>query len=261
MLFDSHAHYNDEKFNADRDELLASMHENNVGLIMNSCSSLGEIEDIFAICEKYPFVYASVGIHPHEVENLTENDMLTLKEYAKNPKIKAIGEIGLDYHYDFSPRETQKKWFARQAETAKELNMPVIIHDREAHKDCMDILRACDIRETGGVFHCYAGSAEMAREILDWGMYIAFGGTLTFKNSVRPAEVAKYVPLDRIVIETDCPYLTPEPHRGKRNSSLYIHYVAERLAEIKGVTAEEIENATFENAKKCFKITEGEAAL
>ncbi len=254
MLFDSHAHYNDEKFDDDRDALLASMPENNVGLIMNSCSSLDEVPLIFGICEKYPFVYASVGVHPHEVGSMTEGDITTLREYAKNPKVRAIGEIGLDYYYDFSPRDIQKKWFARQVELAKELNMPVIIHDRDAHKDCMDILRACSVRETGGVFHCYAGSVEMAREILDWGMYIAFGGSLTFKNSVRPVEVAKYVPLDRIVIETDCPYLTPVPHRGKRNSSLYIHYVAEKLAEIRGMSAEEIENITYENAKRCFKM-------
>ena len=254
MLFDSHAHYNDERFDEDRYELLATMQENNVGLIMNSCSSLDEIPLIFEICEKFPFVYASAGIHPHEVENVQESDMETLKEYTKNPKVKAIGEIGLDYYYDFSPRKTQKKWFARQVDVARELNLPVIIHDRDAHKECMDILRDHKVREVGGVFHCYAGSVEMAREILDWGMYIAFGGSLTFKNSVRPAEVAKYVPLDRILIETDSPYLTPVPHRGKRNSSLYIHYVAEKLAEVRGVSVEEIEAATFANAKKCFRI-------
>lgn len=254
MLFDSHAHYNDERFNEDRDAVLSSMRENNVGLILNSCSSLDEVKDIFAICKKYPFVYASVGIHPHEAENLTEADMDLLKEYAENPCVKAIGEIGLDYYYDFSPREIQQKWFARQVDIAREVDLPVVIHDRDAHKDSMDILRAHNVRDVGGVFHCYAGSVEMAREILDWGMYIAFGGTLTFKKSVRPIEVAKYVPLDRIVIETDSPYLTPEPHRGKRNSSLFIHYVAEKLAEVKGLSVEEVENATFENAKRCFKI-------
>ena len=254
MLFDSHAHYNDEKFNEDRDEILSSMRENNVGFIMNSCSSLDEVPGILAICEKYPFVYASAGIHPHEAGDLSETDMDKLKEYAKNPKVKAIGEIGLDYFYDFSPRNIQQKWFARQIDIAGEMNLPVIIHDRDAHKDCMDILRGHHIEKIGGVFHCYSGSVEMAREILDWGMYIAFGGSLTFKKSVRPAEVAKYVPLDRIVIETDCPYLTPEPHRGKRNSSLYIHYVAEKLAQIKEVSVEEIEQATLDNAKKCFGI-------
>ncbi len=254
MLFDSHAHYNDEKFKDDVDELLLSMPENNVGLILNSCSDTSEIPDILKLCEKYPFIYASIGVHPHEVQHLTETDMDVLKEYSKHPKVKAIGEIGLDYFYDFSPRDLQKKWFARQVELAKELKLPVVIHDRDAHKDSMDILREHNISEVGGVFHCYAGSVEMAREILDWGMYIAFGGSLTFKKSVKPKEVAAYVPLDRIVIETDCPYLTPEPHRGKRNSSLYIHYVAEMLAQIKGVSVETIENATFENAKKLFKI-------
>ena len=195
MLFDSHAHYNDERFKDDVDEVLSAMNENNVGLILNSCSSLDEV-----------------------------------------------------------PRDIQQKWFARQVDVARELKMPVVIHDREAHKDCMDILREHKVSEVGGVFHCYAGSVEMAKEILDWGMYIAFGGSLTFKKSVRPVEVAKYVPLDRIVIETDSPYLTPEPHRGKRNSSLYIHYVAEKLAAVKGISVEEIENATYENAKKCFGI-------
>lgn len=256
MLFDSHAHYNDEKFNEDRDSLLSSMQENNVEMILNSCSEIAEIPDILSLCEKYPFMYASIGVHPHEVENLTEEDMDILKEYSKNPHVKAIGEIGLDYFYDFSPRDLQKKWFARQVELAKELKLPVVIHDRDAHMDTMYILREHRISDIGGVFHCYAGSVEMAKEILDWGMYIAFGGSLTFKKSVRPKDVAAYVPLDRIVIETDCPYLTPEPHRGKRNSSLYIHYVAEKIAEIKGISVQEVENATFENAKKLFGITE-----
>lgn len=254
MLFDSHAHYNDSRFEKDMDEVLSSMNENNVGMILNSCSNLGEVPDILKICEKYPFIYASVGIHPHDVKDLTDSDMDMLIKYAENEKVKAIGEIGLDYFYDNSPRDLQKKWFACQVEVAKQIKLPIIIHDRDAHKDCMDILRSENIQDIGGVFHCYSGSVEMAKEILDWGMYIAFGGSLTFKKSVRPVEVAKYVPLDRILIETDCPYLTPEPHRGKRNSSLYIHYVAEKLAQIKGVSVEEIENATFENGKRCFNI-------
>ena len=254
MLFDTHAHYNDERFREDLDEVLSSMRANNVGYILNSCSDISEIEDILDITKRYDFIYASVGVHPHEAARMKEEDLNLLAEYAKNEKVKAIGEIGLDYYYDFSPREVQKHWFARQVELAKSLHMPVIIHDRDAHKDTMDILRDHQVKETGGVFHCYAGSLEMAREILDWGMYIAFGGSLTFKNSVRPVEVAKYVPLDRIVIETDSPYLTPVPHRGKRNSSLYIHYVAEKLAEIKGLSVEEIEAATTENAFACFRI-------
>ncbi len=256
MLFDSHAHYDDEKFDSDRDEILGSMRENNVGYIMNSCSSLNDLPKMFGIAEKYPFVYLSAGIHPHEVSDLCEEDMERLEKACGHERVKAVGEIGLDYFYDNSPRDLQKKWFARQVELAKKLNMPIVIHDRDAHADTMDILRDADVRDIGGEFHCYAGSVEMAREILDWGMYIAFGGSLTFKKSVRAVEVAKYVPLDRIMIETDCPYLTPEPHRGKRNSSLYIKYVAEKLADIKGVSVEEIEKVTAENAKKCFGISE-----
>lgn len=254
MLFDTHAHYDDERFSEDVDELLSSMPENNVGLILNSCSAINEIPRILELCDKYPFMYASVGVHPHCVGEMSDADLDELRRYSKHDKVKAIGEIGLDYFYDTYPREEQKKWFARQAELARELKLPVVIHDRDAHMDTMDILRACRVWETGGVFHCYAGSVETAKEILGWGMYIAFGGTLTFKKSVRPVEVAKYVPLDRIVIETDSPYLTPEPFRGKRNSSLYVHLVARRLAEIKGITEEEVEEATFINGKKCFGI-------
>ena len=178
-----------------------------------------------------------------------------IKIYAKaNAAELPWGEIGLDYFYDNSPRDLQKKWFARQIELACELNLPIIVHDRDAHADTVDILKQCHAERCGGVFHCYSGSAEMAKEILNLGMYIAFGGSLTFKKSVKPKEAAAVVPLDRILTETDCPYLTPEPYRGKRNSSLYMYLVAEKLAEIKGVSVEAIENATYENAKRCFKI-------
>lgn len=254
MLFDSHAHYDDARFDEDRIELLNGMRDNNVGYIMNSCSSVSDIPKIFELANMYSFVYLSVGIHPHEVSDTTEKDMDILKEACKNPKVKAIGEIGLDYYYDNSPRDLQKKWFIRQIELAKELSLPIAIHDRDAHGDTMDILRGFDMRDTGGEFHCFAGSVEMAKEVLNMGMYIAFGGSLTFKKSVKPKEVAAYVPLDRILIETDCPYLTPEPYRGKRNNSAYMKYVVQTLAEIKGVSAEKIEEATTENAKKCFKI-------
>lgn len=254
MLFDSHAHYNDQRFDADRDAVLSAMPEQNVGYILNACASLSEMEDILAITERYPFVYASVGVHPHEVEDMTLADLDRIRAYAGRDKVRAVGEIGLDYYYDNSPRQLQKQWFAAQVDLARELGMPVIIHDRDAHQNTMDILRAHQIRDVGGIFHCYAGSPEMAREILDWGMYIAFGGTLTFKKSVRPVEVAKYVPLDRIVLETDCPYLAPEPKRGQRNSSLLLHFVAERLAEIKGIPVAEVERVTCENGKKIFRI-------
>lgn len=256
MLFDSHAHYNDSKFNDDRYDILDLMQENNVGYIMNIADSIRSIPKVMEIAKRYPFVYASVGVHPENVADLTEADMDLLKEYTKDTKVKAIGEIGLDYYWDDVEKSLQKKWFARQIELAREVKLPVVIHDRDAHGDCMDILREHKVSEVGGIFHCYSGSAEMAREILDWGMYIAFGGTLTFKNARKVQEVAKYVPLDRIVLETDCPYLAPEPNRGKRNSSLYIHYVAEKLAEIKGVTPEEVARITCENAKKCYGIEE-----
>lgn len=256
MLFDSHAHYNDKRFAEDRDAVLDSMQENGIGYIVNACAALPEMEGILEIAEKYPFVYATVGVHPHDVEDITEADLEKIRAYTKHEKVRAIGEIGLDYYYDNSPRDLQKHWFAKQVALARELKMPVVIHDRDAHQDTMDILRAENVQAVGGIFHCYAGSVEMAKEILDWGMYIAFGGTLTFKNAVRAVEVAKYVPLDRIVLETDCPYLAPEPCRGKRNSSLLMHYVAEKLAEIRGVPAEEIAKITCENAKRVFGITE-----
>ena len=254
MLFDSHAHYDDEKFNDDRDELLKSMRDNNVGYIMNSCSSLADIPNIFALAEKYPFIYLSAGIHPHEVSNVSEADMELLKKACENPKVRAIGEIGLDYFYDNSPRDAQKKWFARQIEIAGELALPIVIHDRDAHKDTMDILHGFDMQKIGGEFHCFAGSKEMAKEVLNMGMYIAFGGSLTFKKSVRPKEVAEYVPLDRMLIETDCPYLTPEPYRSRRNNSIYMKYVVEMLADIKKVPPETIEKVTEENAKRLFNI-------
>lgn len=255
MLFDTHAHYNDDRFKDDVDLVLSDMKANEVELIVNACSSIDEIEDIIVLCEKYPFMYGSVGVHPHEAKSIRDADMDILKKYAAHPKIKAIGEIGLDYYYDSSPRDIQKKWFSHQLELSQEINMPFVIHDRDAHGDTMDILRATPLKTTG-VFHCYAGSKEMAKEVLNKGLYIAFGGSVTFKNSVHPKEVAAYVPLDRIVLETDAPYLAPVPQRGRRNDSRYMHFVAETIAQIKGISYEEVANATFENGKKLFGIQE-----
>lgn len=252
MIFDSHAHYNDEAFSPDVDELLTSMPENNVGLIMNACSSLSEMPDIIKLCEKYPFVYGAVGIHPECAVLPDAETEKSICEWAKHEKIKAIGEIGLDYHYEEVPRDIQKECFDFQVKLAKKLDMPIIVHDREAHRDSLDIVRAN--AGVSGVFHCFSGSREMAREVIDLGLFIAFGGSLTFKNNVKTVECAKYVPLDRIVVETDCPYLTPVPNRGKRNSSLYVHYVIEKIAQIKGIDAASVEEATFENAKKLFGI-------
>lgn len=253
MIFDSHAHYNDERFSEDYKELLSTMQDNNVGLIMNSCSDINEIPDILKLCKEFDFIYASVGVHPHEVSKMKDSDLQVLRDYSKNKKVKAIGEIGLDYYYDNSPRDTQKLWFDKQINLATELDLPIVVHDRDAHGDCMDILR----RYKGtvkGEFHCFQGSVEMAKEVLNMGMYIAFGGSLTFKNSRRAVEVLKYVPMDRVLLETDCPYLTPVPHRGKRNDSTYIKYVVSMISEIKGITETEVEDITFNNAKEMFKI-------
>ncbi len=254
MLFDTHAHYDDRRFDEDRFDLLESMPKNNVGLIMSACASMGDIEMIVKLCEKYPFMYGSLGVHPSECGDLVEKDIEILKNHCKNKKIKAIGEIGLDYYYDNVEKDVQKKWFSRQIELAKEVALPVIIHDREAHKDTIDILKADNAEKVGGVLHCFSGSREMAKEVLDLGFYIAFGGTLTFKNARKTVEVAEYVPLERIVLETDSPYLAPVPMRGERNNSVLMKYVAEKLAEIKGISVEEVEKVTYENGKKLFNI-------
>lgn len=257
MIFDTHAHYNDEQFDADRYELLSSMKDNGVGLIMNACSNIREIPDIIALCEKYPFMYGAVGIHPEDVNTANDGYLDTLAEYAAHPKIRAIGEIGLDYYWTKDTKEQQQRILAEQTDLARSLNLPVIIHDREAHGDCMRILTEHKVWECGGVFHCYSGSAEMVKEITEkLDMYVAFGGSLTFKNAKKVREAAKAVPLSRLLIETDSPYLAPVPHRGKRNCSLYLPLVLQTLSEIYSVPAEEIEAITYENGKRLFNITE-----
>ncbi len=256
MLFDSHAHYTSEQFSEDLDEVLSKMRENRVGYIMNACSEIREFPEIKKLIEKYDFIYGAIGVHPHEVGGMTDGDLEKISEISQHPKVKAIGEIGLDYYYDNSPRDIQRLWFSCQLDLAVNLNMPIIIHDRDAHKDTMDILKDHNVKAVGGAFHCFTGSVEMAKEVLELGLDIAFGGSLTFKNAQRPIEVAKYVPIDRILIETDCPYLTPVPFRGKRNSSLYVHLVAEKIAEVKGIEVSEVIKKTTDNAKRCFRIEE-----
>ena len=255
MLFDSHAHYNDSQFDGDRFEILDSMEKNGIGYIVNASDSMSSIEKILPLCEKYDFLYAAVGVHPEEVADMCDEDIERLKEYSKHKKVCAIGEIGLDYHYDDVPKELQKKWFERQISLAEEVRLPIIVHDRDAHGDCLDILAKHDIQKIGGVMHCYSGSAEMAKEVMALGMYFGFGGTLTFKNAKKVEKAAEEIPLGRILLETDCPYLAPEPYRGRRNSSLFMHYVAERLAQIKGLPLSEVERITTENAKKFYRIS------
>lgn len=257
MIFDTHAHYTDEQFDTDRDELLSSMQDNGVGLIMNVASSLDEMEDIIALIEKHSFIYGAVGIHPESVTSIPDNYLDQMRKYAMHKKIMAIGEIGLDYYWTTDTKELQQRIFGEQIELAKELHLPIIVHDREAHGDTLRILKEHNVQECGGVFHCYSGSAEMVREITEGlGMYVAFGGTLTFKNAIKPREAAKVVPKDKLLIETDSPYLSPTPHRGKRNSSLYLPNVINTLAEIRCTTPEEIERITELNGRKLFNITE-----
>ena len=253
MLFDTHAHMDDEAFNTDREALLASLPAQGLTLVMNPGCSLASSRNASLLAEKYDYIYAAAGSHPDVADEVNED---VLAEYrrlvAANPKIRAIGEIGLDYHYEDIPREIQLRAFRAQMALAKELNLPVIVHERDAHEDGMKVVD--EFPEVTGVFHCYSGSAEMAKELVKLGWYIGFTGVLTFKNARKAVEVAKAIPLDRIVLETDCPYMSPEPFRGKRNDPGKLYRMAEKLAEIRGLTVEEIHAITVENGKRLYRI-------
>ena len=252
MLFDTHAHLNDPAFDPDREELMAGLAQKGIGLVMNAGCSLESSKDIIAMAEKYPWLYASVGSHPDSADEVNEMVIEEYRKLCRHEKVKAIGEIGLDYYYEDIPREIQKKAFIAQMELAKELDMPVIVHEREAHDDGMNIIR--QFPTVKGVFHCYSGSAEMARQLVKLGWYIGFTGVLTFKNARKAVETAQAIPLDRIVIETDCPFMAPEPFRGKRNDPSLVYRVAEKLAELRGISVEEAQRATFENGKRLYRI-------
>ena len=254
MIFDTHAHYDDDAFDEDRDRLLSGLREQNVEYIVNVGASMASSKRSVALAEKYPFVYAAVGVHPDEVGELDEEKFLQLKAMAAHEKVKAIGEIGLDYYWDKEKHELQKHWFLRQMELAHDMNLPMIVHSREAAKDTLDMVIAAKPLELKGIIHCYSYSAEQAREYLNMGYYLGIGGVLTFKNAKKLKEVAAYAPLSQIVLETDCPYLTPVPYRGKRNNSSMIAYVAEELAAIKQVSVEEVLRITNENGRKLYHI-------
>ena len=253
MLFDTHAHMDDRAFDTDRDALLSSLPESGIGLLMNPGCSLASSRNAARLAEQYDYIYAAVGSHPDAADEVNDE---VLEEYRKlckqNPKIKAIGEIGLDYHYEDIPRDLQKKAFTAQMALARELDLPVIVHEREAHEDAMAIVRA--FPDVKGVFHCYSGSAEMARQLVELGWYIGFTGVLTFKNARRAIEAAQAIPLERIVIETDCPYMSPEPFRGKRNDPSRVYRMAEKLAEIRGLSSQEAQNITLSNGKTLYRI-------
>ncbi|MFA7637588.1 MAG: TatD family hydrolase [Monoglobales bacterium] len=254
MLFDSHCHVNDDSFDKDRSELIESLPEKGVDLLMEIGFDLESSKKAAALADKYPFIYAAVGFHPNDTRNMTESDITELAELASLPKVKAIGEIGLDYHYPDTHKPSQKMWFRRQMELAMDLNMPFIIHDRDSHADCLEILKDFDIKRVGGVMHCFSGSVEMAKEAIKMGLFISLGGPVTFKNARHSVNVAREIPLDRILIETDSPYLAPDPLRGKRNSPEYVRYVAEKIAEIKSEPFEVVAEVTKQNAMKLFNI-------
>ena len=253
MLFDTHAHINDPAFDEDRELLLRTLPQQGLGLMMNAGCSLESSRDISALSQQYDYVYASAGSHPDSADEVCDE---VLEEYLKlcklNPKIKAIGEIGLDYYYEDIPRQIQQKAFREQLALAKELDLPVIVHERDAHNDGLAIIK--EFPTVKGVFHCYSGSAEMARQLVNLGWYIGFTGVLTFKNARKAVETAASIPLERIVIETDCPFMSPEPFRGRRNDPSRVRFVAEKLAQIRGISYEEAEQATFENGKRLYRI-------
>ena len=254
MIFDTHSHYNDKQYTQDREAVLASLEDAGVTQVVNVSASWKDLQDTLELIQKVPFMYGAVGIHPDHVGELNEERLRQLREYCHRDKVVAVGEIGLDYHWNVEPKEVQQEWFVSQLHLATEEKLPVIIHSREASQDTFDIMKKEHAGTTGGVIHCFSGSAEMAKEYVKMGYYIGVGGVVTFKNSRVLKEVVKSIPLEHIVVETDCPYLAPTPHRGKRNSSAYLPLVIEEIAKLKGITAEEVENATYENAQRLYGL-------
>jgi TatD DNase family protein len=253
QIFETHAHYDDAQFDVDRDELLKSMSANGIGLIVNASASYDSLEKSIKLAHEYPFIYAAIGIHPDEVGSLTEESFADMVKLLEDKKVVAVGEIGLDYYWDNEPREEQKKWFIRQLELAREHHLPVIIHSRDAAEDTMTILKEY-AKDWKCIVHCYSYSKEQAIDYVKMGYLIGVGGVVTFKNAKKLKEVVKAIPLTSIVLETDCPYLAPEPYRGKRNSSLYLTYIAEKVAELKEVSYEEVVEQTTQNARDFYNV-------
>ena len=262
MIFDTHAHYDDDAFDSDRDILLSGMEEAGIETIVNIGANIEGCKSTLELCRKYPFVYGALGVHPSDVEELNEETFAWLKQAAENNsfqkggKIVAIGEIGLDYYWDKEAdvQENQRLWFERQANLARELSLPMVVHSRDAAKDTLDMMKAMKAEEIGGIVHCYSYSVEQAKEYLNMGFYFGIGGVVTFSNAKKLKEVVAYLPMEAIVLETDCPYLAPVPNRGKRNSSLNLPYVAREIAVIKGLDEEEVIIITRENAKRVYRM-------
>ncbi len=254
MIFESHAHYDDDAFDEDRDTLLPSLPENGIATVINVGASLESCKTTIGLMEKYPFVYGAIGVHPNETAELNEENFKWLKEQCTLEKVVAVGEIGLDYYWNEPEPAIQKKWFEKQLEMAREVKLPVIIHSRDAAKDTLDIMKSFHAEEIGGVIHCFSYTKEMAREFLNMDFYFGIGGVITFKNARKLKEAVKYIPIDKILLETDSPYLAPEPNRGKRNSSLNLPYVAKEIAAIKNMDYEEVVAITEKNAKELFRL-------
>ena len=255
LIFDTHAHYDDQAFEEDREELLKSFPEKGIGRVVNIGSTIESCERCLELADKYPYVYAAIGVHPSECEPLNDELFEKVRQQCMHPKCLAVGEIGLDYYWPEPGADVQKKWFARQLQLAKELHKPVVIHSREACRDTLEILRAENAREIGGVIHCYSYTKETAREYLELGFFFGIGGVLTFKNGKKLKETVDELPMESIVIETDSPYLAPVPNRGKRNDSRYLAYVVRELAQIKGIPEEEVRRITWENACRLYRMT------
>ena len=253
-IFDTHAHYNDEAFDKDRDELLRSLNAKGIGTVVNVGASIQSTKETLQLTRQYHFVYGAAGVHPNETGELNDNLMEWLRDITRENKIVAVGEIGLDYHWEEPEPEIQKYWFVRQLTLAREERLPVIIHSRDAARDTLDIIKAERAEETGGVLHCFSYGVDLAREYLQMGFYLGIGGVVTFHNARKLKEVVKYAPLDQLVLETDCPYLSPEPYRGRRNSSLNLIYVAEQIGQIKNIPADEVILVTSRNAKRLYRI-------
>lgn len=254
MIFDTHAHLDDPRFDEDRELVIEKLKREDIALVLNPGADMDSSKRSVELAKKYDFIYASVGFHPHDVKDMKEEDLETLKQMAQEEKVLAIGEIGLDFYYDNSPRETQKEWFIKQIKLANELKLPIIIHSRDAAIETMDIIKEYKSDEIGCLLHCYSGSLEHALEYVKMGCYISIAGPVTFKNNKKTPEVVKALPLDRILIETDSPYMAPEPFRGRRNDPSLVKYVLKTIAKLKDVSEEEMEKITFENGKRFFGI-------
>lgn len=253
-IFDTHAHYNDEAFEKDRDELLRSLDENGIGTVVNVGASIQSTKETLQLTRRYPFVYGAAGVHPNETGELNDGLMDWLRQITEEEKIVAVGEIGLDYHWEEPEPEIQKYWFVRQLALAREAELPVIIHSRDAARDTLDIMKAERAGETGGVIHCFSYGVDLAREYLHMGFYLGIGGVVTFHNARKLKEVVKYAPLEQLVLETDCPYLSPEPNRGRRNSSLNLFYIAEQIGQIKNIPVDEVIAVTSRNAEQLYRL-------